>query len=115
MVNYHVNSEVYFPENDQFPSPENEKLGFLNDGGPIVLVKGIKDLKKVTTPNTVSIYNLNGDGSPYKNSKDLAGIKVNFLGSDILPVNAEANTTDLFQYVILGRNSSALTRFVSQE
>ncbi len=111
IVTYHIDSEVYFPKNDQFPTPKNERISFLNDDGPIVLVKGIEDLKEVTEPNTISIFNLNGEDSPYKKSKNLAGIKVNFLGNDILPLNQETVTPDYFEYVVLGRNAKALTKY----
>lgn len=111
IVVYHLDSEVYFPKNEQYPTPDSEVLGILNDNGPITLVKGIKDLKAITEPNTITLFNLNGDGSPYKSSNNLAGIKVNFFAKDVLPRSSEYSTVDYFQYVILGRNSKALTKF----
>jgi len=41
----------------------------------------------------------------------LAGIKVNLLGADVLPASDKNSTTDYFQYIILLRNSEALTPF----
>jgi len=111
IVVYHLDSDVYFPKNNQFPTPDSEVLGILNDNGPITLVKGIYDLKEVTKPNTISIFNLNGIEAPYKSSQNLAGIKVNFFGEDLLPENSEYTTIDFFQYVLLGRDSKALTKF----
>jgi len=111
MVVYHVDSQVYFPENEQFPTPEDEKISFLNDDGPVTLVKGINDLKKVTAPNTLTLFKLDEDGSPYRDSQHLAGIKVNFLGEDLLPINSAASTVDYFQYAFLGRNARALTKY----
>ena len=110
MICYNLDSEVYLPKNPQFPTPEDEKASILNDDGPITLVKGIKDMKKVTEEETISIFSLTGKESPYRNSQDLAGIKVNFFGEDVLPHESEKATTDLFQYVILIRNSEAIAR-----
>lgn len=56
MVVYHLDSEVYFPENSQFPTPESEKIGFLNDDGPISLVKGINDLEEVTEAGSITLF-----------------------------------------------------------
>lgn len=111
IVTYHLDSEVYFPKNEQFPTPDSEIIGILNDDGPITLVKGINDLKEVTKANSITLFNLNSDQSPYKNSQTLTGIKVNFFGEDVLPRNSANPTVDYFQYVILGRNSKALTKF----
>lgn len=111
IVVYHLDSQVYFPKNDQFPTPDSEVLGILNDDGPITLVKGINDLKRVTKPNTITLFNLNSYESPYKNSQNLAGIKVNFFGADVLPRDSKNHTVKYFQYVILGRDSKALTKF----
>jgi len=111
IVVYHLDSDVYLPQNNQFPTPDSKVFKFLNDNGPITLVKGINDLKEVTKPNTVSIFNLHGVESPYKSSQNLAGMKVNFFGEDILPLNSKNSTVDYFQYVILGRNSKALSKF----
>lgn len=111
LVVYHIDSEVYFPENEQFPTPGDEKIGFLNNDGPITLVKGINDLEAISGPNTVTLSVLNKATSPYRKSQALAGIKVNFFGNDLLPKSPGAATTDCFQYVILGRNSEALTKY----
>ena len=111
IVVYHLDSKVYFPKNEQYPSPDNEVLEILNDNGPITLVKGIKDLEEVSEPNSTTLFKLDGNGSPYMTFNNLVGIKVNFLGQDVLPLNSEYPTVDFFQYVILGRNSKALTTF----
>ena len=111
IVVYHSDSEVYLPKNSQFPTPDSEKIGFLNDDGPITLVKGINDLEEITEPNSITLFNINGDDSPYKNSQNLAGIKVNFFAEDLLPLSSNNATVDYFQYVILGRNSKALTKY----
>ena len=107
---YNLDSEAYFPKNDQYPSPSDEKTEMLNVDGPLVMVKGIKDLRASTTENSTTLFNLDKEQSPYQNSQLLAGVKVNFFGGEVLPHNEVQKTTDFFQYVILIRNSKALTR-----
>lgn len=110
IVCYNLDGEVYFPKNPQYPSPEDEKLSSLNDDGPITLVKGINDLKEVTDENTMTLFSLVGEDSPYHTNQNLAGLKVNFFGPDVLPSNKDIPTTDFFQFIILNRNSKALTK-----
>ncbi|MBZ9632641.1 hypothetical protein LB465_17825 [Salegentibacter sp. LM13S] len=107
-VCYNLDSEVYLPENDQFPAPEDHKLSILNDDGPIMLVKGINDLRELTDTNSVTIFDLDNTDSPYKKNQYLGGIKVNFFGSDVITKSPDVFTTDVLQYVFLIRNSKAL-------
>ncbi len=79
-VCYNIDSEVYFPKNDQYPSPNDEKTKILNEDGPIMLVKGINDLKCLSNVNSVTLFKLNSEMSPYNSSQYLSGIKVNFFG-----------------------------------
>ncbi len=110
IVCFTLDSEMNMPKNNQYPSPPDEKTSLFNLDGPFVLAKGIKDLKEVTTENTMTLFNLNKTDSPYRNSQKLAGMKVNLFGEDLLPNNENQKTTDFFQYVILLRNSKALTK-----
>lgn len=110
IVCYTLDSEVYFPENNQYPALPDEKTGLLNVDGPIVLVKGINDLRKVTKENTITLFNLEKENSPYRENQSLAKLKVNYFGNDIFPNKKTQSTTDFFQYVILIRNSAALTK-----
>ena len=107
---YNLDSEVYFPKNDQYPSPSDEKSELLNADGPLILVKGINDLRATTREHSITLFNLEQEDSPYQKSQLLAGVKVNFFGGAVLPHNSAQKTTDFFQYVILIRNSSALTK-----
>ncbi len=111
IVCYNIDSEMYMPKNDQFPTPEDEKIPLANHNGPIAMVKGIKDLVAASNKNENTLFKLNGKESPYDKSQLLAGIKVDFLGSDVLPHDANKATTAYFQYAILLRNSEALTPF----
>lgn len=105
-----LDSDMYMPPNNQYPSPPDEKTPLFNLDGPFVLVSGIKDLKEVSNKNTITIFSLNNTDSPYRHSQKLAGVKAKLFGNDVLPNNENQNTTDFFQYAILIRNSKALTR-----
>lgn len=104
-----IDSEVYFPENEQYPTPPSEKIGFLNMDGPIVLAKGINDLKKASKSNTSTLFNLTKENSPYFSSTKLIISKSNFINQQIMPYDKNLSTTDFMQYVILIRNSNALS------
>lgn len=110
IVCYNVDSEVRLPIIGQFPAPSDEKTSVLNVDGPIVMVKGMKDLTEVTEEHTITLFNLSAPNSPYNAMQRLAGVKVNLMGSDVLPTDKSQPTTDFFQYVVLIRNSEALTR-----
>ncbi len=108
-VSYTIASEMYLPKNPQFPTPEDEKVDWVNADGPLMLVKGIQDLKELSRPNSISLFKLNAAHSPYATSQDLITVKSRLFGANIIP--AEKNhTTDFFQYVFLLRNSKALTK-----
>ncbi|GAB3826019.1 hypothetical protein [Pontibacter rugosus] len=104
-----LDSEMALPKNEQMPSPPDGKTSLVNADGPFTLVQGMEDLREVTSQHSISLFDLDNLNSPYKNSQKLAGIKVNLLGEDILPNNANQKTTSFFQHVILVRNSKALT------
>jgi hypothetical protein len=103
-----VESEMYVPPFEGMPTPPDQKTGLFNVDGAIALTKGIKDLKALTQPNSLTLFHLDNADSPYKNSQRLAGIKVNLLGDEVLPNNDKQVTTDFFQHVILMRGSQAL-------
>jgi hypothetical protein len=82
--------------------------GWANSDGPLVFVNGIRDLKAVTQENSITIFKLEGQNSPYRHSPKLAQVKVLIPGQSLTP-DPEAGTDDpAFQYVILIRNSKAL-------
>ena len=109
LVSYTLDSEMYLPENPQFPTPPEEKIDWVNADGPLMLVKGIYDLKEVSIPNTITLFKLNTPGSPYFKSRHLISSKVRVFGNNIVPLENTA-VTDYFQYVFLLRNSKALTQ-----
>ncbi|WP_413532205.1 hypothetical protein [Empedobacter brevis] len=108
-VSYTLDSEVYLPKNSQFPTPENEKIDWINADGPLQLVKGINDLKELSKPNAITLFKLNSQHSPYQKSQYLIHVKSRIFGENIVP-KAGTFTTDYFQYVFLLRNSKALSR-----
>ncbi|AWK03129.1 hypothetical protein HYN56_02395 [Flavobacterium crocinum] len=108
-VSYTIDSEMYLPKNPQFPTPEDEKVDWLNADGPFMLVKGINDLKEVSKPNAVTLFKLNSKNSPYFNSQNLITVKSRVFGENIVPLK-DAFVTDYFQYVFLLKNSKALTK-----
>lgn len=108
-VSYTLDSEMYLPKNPQFPTPENEKVDWINADGPLQLVKGINDLKELSKPNSITLFKLNSKNSPFLNSQHLISVKSRVFGENIVP-QKNTFTTDYFQYVFLLRNSKALTK-----
>ncbi len=85
------------------------KLGLSYDNLLFMYVKGIQDYKKVTTKNSITLFKLNGENSPYTNS--LRGTQ-NFA---LLPLwdgfkieDKNSVTTDYAQYVIFVRNADGV-------
>ncbi|WP_433833891.1 hypothetical protein [Flavobacterium anhuiense] len=109
LVSYTIDSEMYLPKNPQFPTPEDEKVDWLNADGPLMLVKGINDLKEVSKPNAITLFKLGAENSPYLKSQNLITVKSRAFGENIVPLK-DASANDYFQYVFLLRNSKALTK-----
>jgi len=108
-VSYTIDSEMYLPKNPQFPTPEDEKIDWVNADGPLQLVKGIKDLKELSKPNAITLFKIDSPNSPYFKSQHLINVKSRIFGENIVPKEGTF-TTDYFQYVFLLRNSKALTK-----
>jgi hypothetical protein len=82
------------------------RLKLSYDNYLFMYLKGIKDYKKVTKKNTINLFRLDGENSPYK--KSLRGTK-NFA---LIPIwdgfkieDKNTVTTDYAQYVIFVRNA----------
>ncbi|WP_294965701.1 hypothetical protein [uncultured Flavobacterium sp.] len=108
-VSYTIDSEMYLPKNPQFPTPKNEKIDWVNADGPLMLVKGINDLKELSKPESITLFKLNAKNSPYLKLQNLITVKSRAFGENIVPLK-DASATDYFQYVFLLRNSKALTK-----
>ncbi len=109
LLSFTLDSEMYLPKNPQYPTPPDEKIDWVNADGPLMLVKGINDLKKLSQPNSITLFKLNSDKSPYFKSKHFISIKSRFFGNNIIP-KEDNYTTDYFQYIVLLRNSKSLTK-----
>jgi hypothetical protein len=109
LVSYTIDSEMYLPKISQFPTPENEKVDWINADGPLMLVKGINDLKELSKPESITLFKLNAKNSPYLKSQNLIIVKSRAFGENIVPLK-DASVTDYFQYAFLLRNSKALTK-----
>lgn len=109
LVSYPIDSEMYLPKNPQIPTPEGEKTDLANADGPLMLVKGINDMKEITTPNTTTLFKINAADSPYLKSQNLISVKARVFGENIFPVE-NGNAAVYFQYVFLTRNSKALSK-----
>ncbi len=105
-----LESEMYIPKMEGIPTPPDNKTDIVNMNGPFLLVKGINDLKATSQPNSITLYHLDADNSPYRKSQNLAGVNVNFLGDKVLPNNDKQVTTDFFQHVLLLRGSKSLLK-----
>ena len=107
-VSYPIDSAMFLPKNPNYPSPPDEKLAWMNADGPLMLVKGINDLKELSVPYNTTLFKINGAKSPYYKSKNLISVKSRAFAEKIEPTKG-TNTTDYFQYVFLIRNSKALS------
>lgn len=76
-----------------------------NGDGPLVFVHGIRDLRAVTRPHSVSIFNLAAGGSPYRNSPRLVQVKVLIPGQGLTP-DADPSVP-AYQYVVHIRDTKA--------
>ncbi len=83
---------------------------WVNSDGPLAFVNGIKDLKAVTKENSMAIFKLDAENSPYKSSSLLANTSVLMPGqSGVKPDTENSTITEVCQYVVLIRNSKAAT------
>ena len=103
-----LESEMYIPKLDGYPTPPENKTDITNMNGPFILVKGINDLKAASQPNSISLYHLDVENSPYRKSQNLAGVNVNLISDKVLPNNDKQVTTDFYQHVFLLRGSKSL-------
>lgn len=108
IISYTLDSEMYLPKNPQFPTPADQKIDWINADGPFMLVKGINDFKEFIQPNSITLFKLNAKDSPYLHSNKLITVNSRMFGESFSP-QEKANTLDYFQYMVLLKNSKALT------
>ncbi|CAA9218903.1 MAG: hypothetical protein AVDCRST_MAG56-286 [uncultured Cytophagales bacterium] len=80
-----------------------------NGDGPLVFVYGIRDLRAITRPHSVTIFNLVAKNSPYPGSPRLSRVKVLIPGQSLSPAPDAGTGIPAYQYVVLIRNTQALT------
>jgi hypothetical protein len=105
---YTIAGKMYLPKGLGIPTPEDEQIGISNADGPIMLVKGIKDLKAAAGTQNITLFNLEADQSPYRNGQRLARVKSTMFGDNIEPSDKETPSTEFFQYVVLLQQSPAM-------
>ncbi|MDO1450611.1 hypothetical protein Q0590_30335 [Rhodocytophaga aerolata] len=81
---------------------------WVNSNGPLAFVKGIKDLQATSRENTITLFQMDGNNSPYKNSSLLINTRVPIPGQTIIPDREDLTIAEAFPYVFLIRNSAAL-------
>lgn len=91
-------------DNPDFPYSEKYVPYELSNDSPMMKASGIEYFKENSTPNSITIFNLNTAESPFKTTKTIAEI-TGF--QTIKFTNPNTVTTDAFQYVILFRNAKA--------
>ena len=85
-----------------------------NNDGPMVFIDGIKDLRAVTRPNSITLFKTGAPGSPYRSSSRLASIQVLFPNQSIAFAGENPTVAAVFPYICLIRNSKALTPLALQ-
>ena len=82
----------------------------MNYDGPLTKFEFIEDFKKASSPKSATLFKMNGANSPFLKQQ------VRIIYSPMMPVQqrlqldeAQKSLTDYFQYVILVRNSPAVT------
>lgn len=108
IVGYTLDSEMYLPKNPQFPTPADQKISWINADGPFMLVKGIADFNGLLESNSINLFKLDSKESPYLTSDKLVSIKSRMFGENFTPQQS-TSTLDYFQYVVVLKNSKALT------
>ncbi len=76
-------------------------------------LKGIKDLKRTSSSNTITFYKIDSDDSPYKNSNRLMDFTMilPFMKSQKIDIPKNKVTSDYSNYIIFIRNSKAAQPF----
>jgi hypothetical protein len=95
-----------YAQNPGFPKTYQYMPMQWSNDNQMANVAGINDVKKITQPNTVTIFKLNGEGSPYHHSLQLAQVS-GFQPIKVTDTNTV--TTQCFQYMILLRGSEPST------
>ena len=96
------------------PAESYVALDWTNQQGPMVFVKGLKDLAKAAPTQNLTLFKLDAVGSPYQHSRQLLDIKAPLFGQNMAATKPSAVTTDYAQYAFLMRHSKALSPLPAQ-
>lgn len=108
LASFTLESLMYLPKGLGMPAPDDEQVSVVNAGGPLMLVKGINDLKAASAKDSRTLFRLDAPGSPYAADQRLVTVQSTMIGADMVPPDASTNTLDYFQYVFLLRGSPAI-------
>jgi Erythromycin esterase len=87
----------------------------MSQDGPMVFIRGIKDVKAATQPHTVTLCRLDGPGSPYRTSQRLGSVRAPIFNQTLLPKADADATTDFFQYLLVVRNGAAVRPLTAEK
>ena len=104
-----IDSEVYLPEGTFPVSPNDEKTKLLSMNGPLFIFKGIRNFEKASKRNSITFFDLKGDGTPFVNKEFKIHSKSFIFNQDIAPYSDDVPASDIVQYVILLRNVKAMS------
>jgi hypothetical protein len=80
---------------------------YVNSNGPLAFVTGIKDLQAASRKNTITLFKIDNNSSPYKTSSLSINTRMLIPGLTIRPGHENLTIAEAFLYVILIRNSVA--------
>lgn len=87
------------------------EIEFSYDSLLLFYVKGIKDLKRTSEPNSITIYKMDEKNSPYLNSKRLMEYEMilPFFKNQTIELQENFSAAEATQYLFFIRNSEAVT------
>lgn len=81
------------------------KFSFSMDDLFLSYLYGIEDLKRVTQPNTTTLFKINGKNSPYQESKRLFQMTQLIPVGGLMSADPQRSTSEYMDYVIMVRDS----------
>jgi len=96
------------------PATSYVAFDLANQDGPLVFVKGLKDLAQASPTSNLTLFKLDAPNSPYRHSRLMLDIKAPLFGQNMSATKPNAVTTDYAQYAFLIRGSKALEPLLTQ-
>jgi hypothetical protein len=99
-------AEKFIRETPGFPTDLRYVPYALSNDEPMMMIRGVENLKACSQPNSITLFRLTGKDSPFNRTNELAVIT----GFQTLkPTNQAVATSGIFQYVIFFRGSGPAT------